>query len=234
MIRDIQSYDQSSTIPNKWFYPFQAAATAALITMATSGLPASTTLPTSRTSLFVNLEDIDLDLTIIFAPERLDIIDVDGVLVHTRHKDNNSLSLPMALGNPKSATLPEQFAPTTQINWTPRFIAGQASNSIADATQGYELRNRREILQFLGANTHLLSMLIEARQQIANYFPGSSLALEVTTDPEALDTEQLIAIIITSVSADEAFERLEQLDRGWWLGVIRQAQGKLSISVEFA
>lgn len=66
-------------------------------------------------------------------------------------------------------------------------------------------------------------MLTEARQQIARYFPGAPLALEITIDPEALDNEQLIAIIITSVSADEAFECLDQLDQGWWLGVIRQA-----------
>jgi hypothetical protein len=205
-----------------------------MITMATSGAPTATTLPPSRTGLFVNTENLDIDLSSIFVPEILDSIDLDKVLVNMRHKVDNSPSLSMTLSDVRSTALPNQLVPTTQVNWNPRLIIGQVSNPVADATQGYELRNQPEIQRFLGSNTHLLPMLTEARQQIARYFPGAPLALEVTTDPEALDNEQLIAIIITSVSADEAFECLEQLDQGWWLGVIRQAKGKLSISVEFA
>jgi hypothetical protein len=114
-------------------------------------------------------------------------------------------------------------------------VSTRAANAedVTPALQGYELRDADRVTQFLHGHTHLITLLIEARDRIREYFPESPLVLEVADDPEAAGS-QLVAIIIVSSSPDDVAERLERFDRAWWLGAIRRARGDLCITVEFA
>ena len=96
----------------------------------------------------------------------------------------------------------------------------------------YSLRHSRKVQSFLEENFFLIPLLIEAQYYIARYFPTSEVFLEVETDPEEKE-DQLVALIATSLSPDNAYRQLKQFDEDWWLDTLSQAQMKLCISVEF-
>jgi hypothetical protein len=97
----------------------------------------------------------------------------------------------------------------------------------------YIFRDREEVLWFLERYPFLVSLLLEAYEEIWNYFPYSQVSLEVISDPEALDEYQLLASISTSLAPDEAIDKLEQFDESWWLDALDRVQSKLCIDVEF-
>jgi len=99
----------------------------------------------------------------------------------------------------------------------------------------YIFRKPEEVSQFLKANPFLVPLLLEAHGQIENYFgPHPTVALEVITDPEAMDDRELFAFICTSLPPDEALVRLDRLDEEWWLDAMDRAEGKFCIHVEFS
>ena len=97
----------------------------------------------------------------------------------------------------------------------------------------YTFRQPEEVLRFLEGNKFLIPLLVEAYFKIRNYFPNSRVFLEIDTDPEELNNQQLIAVIVTNFSPDEVLYTLKQLDEDWWLDALDRAQRKLSINVEF-
>lgn len=98
----------------------------------------------------------------------------------------------------------------------------------------YTFREPAEVIQFLENHRFLIPLLGEAHVQLKNYFgPSAQIFLEVVVDPEVEDDRELVAFVHTDLSADEAFERLRQFDRDWWLDASVEAQGALSIHVEF-
>lgn len=100
--------------------------------------------------------------------------------------------------------------------------------------QLYIFRRRSELIEFLVDNSFLLPLLQEAYEQIRNYFGKSAQAvLEVVTDPEVAEEQELVLFVRITLSPEEAFERLKQLDEGWWLDASVNAQGRLCIHVEF-
>lgn len=97
----------------------------------------------------------------------------------------------------------------------------------------YTFREREEVLWFLESYPFLVSLLLEAYDNIGNYFPYTQVFLEVVTDPEAINDYQLVSSIATNLGPDEVIDRLERFDEDWWLDALDQAQGKLCINVEF-
>jgi hypothetical protein len=98
----------------------------------------------------------------------------------------------------------------------------------------YILRRRSEVIKFLMDNIFLLPLLQEAYERIRNYFGKSAqIFLEIITDPEVTGDQELVIFIRTNLSLDEAFKKLEQLDREWWLDAPTNAREKLCIDVEF-
>ena len=97
----------------------------------------------------------------------------------------------------------------------------------------YTFRERGEVLGFLEKYPFLVSLLLEAYNEIGNYFPYSQVFLEVVTDPEVTDDSQLVIFIATDLDPFETDARLERFDEAWWLDALDQAQGKLYINVEF-
>ncbi|KPJ64925.1 hypothetical protein AMJ44_11925 [candidate division WOR-1 bacterium DG_54_3] len=99
----------------------------------------------------------------------------------------------------------------------------------------YVFRQRDEVIGFLESHPFLVSLLLEARSKISVYFPEyPAVFLQLLIDPEIPKDVQLIASIRTNLSPDEALDRLNSLDEGWWLESIDRAQGELCIHVEFA
>lgn len=98
----------------------------------------------------------------------------------------------------------------------------------------YLFRGRSEIEKFLINYPFLVSFLQEAYGQIKTYFGESAqLILEVITDPEIAGAQELTIFIRTNLSSDEALQKLEQLDEGWWLDTAIDIREKLCIDIEF-
>ncbi len=98
----------------------------------------------------------------------------------------------------------------------------------------YTFRRPEEVSGFLEAHSFLIPLLFEAHRQIEKYFgPYPQVFLEVVTDPEATDDRELAAFIRTNLPPDEALNRLERFDEGWWLEASHKARGNLCIHIEF-
>jgi len=74
---------------------------------------------------------------------------------------------------------------------------------------------------------------VEAYGKIREYFPSAKLILEVVADPEADKEKELVIFIRTNLPPDEALDRLELLDRNWWLDASLDSGEKLCIHVGF-
>jgi hypothetical protein len=82
-------------------------------------------------------------------------------------------------------------------------------------------------------NPFLIPLLREAYTHIRKYFPSSKLFLEVVSDPEAINEQQLVVFIAANQDLDGASEALNQLDKDWWLDTLESTQDKLCITLEF-
>lgn len=95
-------------------------------------------------------------------------------------------------------------------------------------------REKEEVISFLEKHLFLAPLLLEACLKIGQYFPGSRVSLQVFVDPEGEEADKLLAAIaITGMDADETIDRLHQFNRGGWIHILRRAQGKLGITLEF-
>ena len=97
----------------------------------------------------------------------------------------------------------------------------------------YTFRKPSEISDFLSDNVYLVPLLAEAYEKIREYFPSAKLILEVVADPEADKEKELVIFICTKLPPDEALDRLELLDKNWWLDASLDSGEKLCIHVEF-
>lgn len=97
----------------------------------------------------------------------------------------------------------------------------------------FAVRNRQEVSTFLRESPFLIMLILEARIQIAKYFPESELHLETISDPEGLEPSKLFLYISTNESPRDARPKLKSLDKEWWLAALDRAQGKLCISLEY-
>jgi len=97
----------------------------------------------------------------------------------------------------------------------------------------YTFRKPPEVSDFLSDNVYLVPLLVEAYGKIREYFPSAKLILEVVADPEADKEKELVIFIRTNLPPDEALDRLELLDRNWWLDASLDSDEKLCIHVEF-
>ena len=80
----------------------------------------------------------------------------------------------------------------------------------------------------------LIDLLLEAHAYLERYFGlDPQVVLEVVSDPDSNDSEELFANIRTSLPVDEALERLDQLDQGWFLAQLGRTGGRFNFSLEF-
>ncbi len=97
----------------------------------------------------------------------------------------------------------------------------------------YIFREPGAVLRFLERNKFLPPLLVDAYREIRKYFPDSQIFLEVDTDPENRNDQQLVVFIATNLSPKAALQKLKQFDEDWWLDALDRAQRKLCINVEF-
>ena len=97
----------------------------------------------------------------------------------------------------------------------------------------YTFRERKKVIGFLETYPFLVSLLLEAHYEVHEYFDGAQLFLEVFSDPEKLEQEELLLYISTNMSPEEANRCLFEFDINWWLKVSNLSQDKLCIDVEY-
>jgi len=97
----------------------------------------------------------------------------------------------------------------------------------------FELRNENSVSQYLRQYPFLLSVILEAKSQIARLFsPEIRTALEVSADPSD-GSSQLYLVIPTRLNANEAYDLFERLDQEWWLEASERARFRMNIVPEF-
>ena len=104
--------------------------------------------------------------------------------------------------------------------------------SVADLDRLFSIDDRQQVHAYLARHSHLVPLLVDAAAAIRRYFPqDDTLRLEVIDDAET-KTEQLYAIVRTSLPSDEAERQLDRLDEEWWLDAVERASGELTIDAE--
>jgi hypothetical protein len=89
-----------------------------------------------------------------------------------------------------------------------------------------------EISVFLTQHTFLISLLNEAFTEIQAHFPSSKVYLKISRDHESTKSyEELVALIETDLSVDEAIKQLDEFDENWWDNNIDLAQDLLVIRI---
>lgn len=116
-----------------------------------------------------------------------------------------------------------------------RKIRHQSKDRLQQLAKRYYLINSRSVCDYLKAHDFLIPILFELRKKIDQYFSSDTLSnLELFTDPEDDNSaSKLFALILTSLSSDDASTRLEQLDEEWWLDQPREVRRVLSIDVDY-
>jgi hypothetical protein len=100
--------------------------------------------------------------------------------------------------------------------------------------QLYTIREADVVKQFILDHSELIEVLIEAHDQVQRQFgPDQEIALEVVSDPEVEDLDELFAYVLTSRPAEEAQTRLNQLDEAWFLDQLDRVGGIFNLDLEF-
>lgn len=94
-----------------------------------------------------------------------------------------------------------------------------------------EFTGSKEVNVFLGNNTHLYELLLDAAVPIYTHFPGALLSLEVINDPNACKGDELIVTVKRDWTVGEALKAMDEFDEAWWLDNIDHAGGKMIITV---
>ena len=90
----------------------------------------------------------------------------------------------------------------------------------------YKLRKPDEIRVFLEDNDFLNPIIIGAYEKLQKYFPKSPIFMEI-------DQGELVISVGTSLSPEEADERLNNFDEEWWIEEFINSKSRLCITVEF-
>ena len=97
----------------------------------------------------------------------------------------------------------------------------------------FKFRNVAIVEDYLKRNYTLIETLLWAYLEIKKRFGfDPQICLEVITDPETPEFEQLVAFIRTTMNAEDAFDALTSLEEEWWLGHATFTTGLLCIHLE--
>ncbi len=110
-------------------------------------------------------------------------------------------------------------------------IVAVSENDIARIERRYTLTDREQVLRFVREAPYLLPLLHVAPDVIRRYFPGSTLRLEVVTDPEEGHTE-IVLFIATQTGSPDALDALQRLDEEWWLDAARGVGRDMLVTLE--
>jgi len=147
------------------------------------------------------------------------------------YNESTSEGLPWAVGNTASF-LPAPLKRKPHRKEAHTLLNRQVEEQIGSLKQLY-IFGDDEVKHILKKHPFLIQLLREARNEIERYFPDTPVLLEPATESEGADTDRVVGFIMTNLDPDTAIEILHRFDRGWWLNALKQAQGKLSMTLGF-
>jgi hypothetical protein len=118
------------------------------------------------------------------------------------------------------------------------YVFDSAHGSVNDRIKGlrelYDLTDDAAVESYLAQYPFLANVLYAAHAKIRKYFGlNDRLSLKVVEEPDMKDSRRLFVLIHTALRPRDAISVLDELDRGWWLGALSAAEGKLSIDLEY-
>lgn len=97
----------------------------------------------------------------------------------------------------------------------------------------YNLSNSSRLLRFFDENRALIPVVIEAHEELKKRFPSEEFTLEVVSDSEVDDCDELFAYILTSLPVEDALQRLNDLDEEWFLNQLDRTNGLFNFNLRF-
>ena len=90
---------------------------------------------------------------------------------------------------------------------------------------------RPAVNRLLREQPELAGIVRQAADQLATFIPDARLKLELLTDPDYGEGEQLFLGVATDMHESDALEALRRFDSEWWLRNIPRARGLLCIDL---
>ncbi|MEG5000139.1 hypothetical protein [Microcoleus sp. B4-D4] len=152
----------------------------------------------------------------IYRKERLDLQDQ----YEAKSKDKRYQPTSDSIYSTDAANLSPSFTQPPEEMENPSEIAKAFDNLIASFNKIkslYAVENPLESFQIIIEQEAIALLILEAHSKIRELFPTERLGLEVKTDPEIANWRSLWITIYTKLEVDEAFAKLKNLDRTWWL-----------------
>lgn len=110
----------------------------------------------------------------------------------------------------------------------------QRTDIISRLRRVYSFRDERNVMSFLERNIFLAPLLLQASIKIRDYFDASSLAaLDVSSDPDNNEYQELWVRIQTSLSPSDALSLLTRFDEEWWFQASSNSSNLLNVKLEY-
>src|SRR4028118_1505380 len=151
----------------------------------------------------------------IYTKERLDLKEQYRAISKDKRYNETSDSI-----STDAISLSPSFPQPPEEMENPSEIAKAFDNLIASFNKIkslYAVENPIESFQIIMEQEAIAPLILEAYDRIRALFPTERLGLEVKTDPENVNWRSLWITIYTKLEVDEAFAKLKNLDRTWWL-----------------
>jgi hypothetical protein len=152
----------------------------------------------------------------IYTKERLDLQDQ----YEAKSKNKRYQPISDSIYSTDAINLSPSFPQPHEEMENPSEIAKAFDNLIASFNQIktlYAVENPLETFQIIMEQEAIAPLILEGYDRIRALFPRERLGLEVKTDPEIANWRSLWITIYTKLEVDEAFTKLKNLDRTWWL-----------------
>jgi len=152
----------------------------------------------------------------IYTKERLDLKEQ----YQAKPKDKRYQPTSDSIYSTDAANLRPSFPQPPEERENPSEIAKAFDNLIASFNQIktlYAVENPLETFQIIMEQEAITPLILEGYDRIRALFPTERLGLEVKPDPEIANWRSLWITIYTKLEVEEAFAKLKNLDRTWWL-----------------
>jgi len=108
------------------------------------------------------------------------------------------------------------------------------TSTIGEVRERYQIDEPQAVARYLRRHPGLAPLVVEARQRIAAVFGAETpVALSIIADPEIEHFSQLWALILVAPNTAGVSEKLEALDRTWWLAAQRGFTDVFAVDTEF-
>ncbi len=97
----------------------------------------------------------------------------------------------------------------------------------------FELRSAGAVREFLLSRPELPELLLQVPEHVERRFgPDARLVLDLRPDREGFEPPELFACVVTDLPPEEAWDRMWELDREWWIDAA--GDEPVNLHVEFA